>query len=81
MHSINVILWKKKALAIFIPSSVIDHPFSSCEIRPVKPYEIGVKEYKEDFEYFYDMIRDNYPYTIMRERMLGYSSFSFLGHK
>ena len=34
---------------------------------------MGVDEYKEDFEYFYNMIRDNYPYIAIKERMLGYN--------
>ncbi len=84
---------RKKALAIFIPVSavvltavilgsiylsleVIKCPFEQ-NLNSILPSEMGVEEYKEDFEYFYNMIRDNYPYITIRERMLGYNWLDF----
>ena len=79
---------RKKTLAIFIPcitiiiiaitlgsfyiAFIMRIPFEQ-NLNPIKPDEMGVKEYKEDFEFLYNMIRDNYPYIAIKERMLGYN--------
>jgi len=83
---------RKTALAIFIPFATIiiiaiilgslyiafgmRIPFEQ-NLNPISPDEMGIREYKEDFEYFYNMIRDNYPYISIRERMLGYNWLDF----
>ncbi|MFX1538698.1 MAG: S41 family peptidase, partial [Promethearchaeota archaeon] len=46
-------------------------------INSINPSEMGVSEYLEDFEYFYNFIRDNYPYLSIKERMLGYNWLDF----
>ena len=84
---------RKKALAIFIPVSaviitvlvlgsiyisleVVKCPFEQ-NLNPIIPTDMGAEEYKEDFEYFYNMIRDNFPYIAIKERKLGYNWLDF----
>jgi hypothetical protein len=84
---------RKKLLKIFIPVSAviitililgsiyIYLEFRRCpfeqNLNPIIPTDMGVEEYKEDFEYFYNMIRDNYPFIEIKERMLGYNWLDF----
>jgi len=62
--------------SIYIALEVVKCPFEQ-NLNPINPADMGMEEYKQDFEYFYNMIRDNYPYISIRERMLGYNWLDF----
>ncbi len=39
----------------------------------IKPEEMGRVEFIEDFEFFYNILSDNYPYFFVKERQFGYN--------
>ncbi|MFX0091083.1 MAG: S41 family peptidase [Candidatus Hodarchaeota archaeon] len=41
-------------------------------LSPINPVDMGLNEWLEDFNYFYNVIKDSYPYFAVKERMYGY---------
>ena len=46
---------------------------SLIRINEIHPRDMTRKEWIEDFESFYDMMKENYPYFWVKERLLGYN--------
>ncbi|MFX1533699.1 MAG: S41 family peptidase [Promethearchaeota archaeon] len=42
-------------------------------LSPINPADMGLDEWLEDFNYFYNVIKDSYPYLQVKERMYGYN--------
>jgi hypothetical protein len=57
-------------IAIFL---TLPRPMFNVVIHPIDPADLGVTEWLEDFEYFYNYIEGNYPFLSVKERTHGYN--------
>jgi hypothetical protein len=57
-------------IALFL---TLPRPGYNIVVHPVEPSELGVSEWLEDFEYFYNYIERNYPFLSVKERTHGYN--------
>ncbi|MFW9991724.1 MAG: S41 family peptidase [Candidatus Odinarchaeota archaeon] len=47
--------------------------FPEIVVNSIRPEDMTVKDWMEDFKSFYKIMKDNYPYFWVKERMLGYN--------
>jgi hypothetical protein len=55
-------------LLFFNPASTYE-----IEINPIDPSTLGVNEWLEDFQHFYTLVEENYPYLVLKNRTHGYN--------
>ena len=72
-RSYRIIISVSLITTITIPSTI----FIFFELSKVgtanHPSNMGVEEWLEDFDSFYDFIENNYPYILLKERTHGYN--------
>jgi len=54
--------------------------YPEIKINPVKPEDMTVDNWLEDFNSFYEMMKDNYPYFQVKKRLLGYNWVDLKNH-
>ncbi|NHJ48224.1 MAG: hypothetical protein FK733_10600, partial [Asgard group archaeon] len=72
-------------IVIFVPlGTIYVHYFEGHHdvhleqyLSDIHPSEMGVEEFIEDFEFFYNLMKDNYHFFDVKERILGYDWLDF----
>ncbi|UJG43142.1 MAG: hypothetical protein K9W46_12300 [Candidatus Heimdallarchaeum endolithica] len=67
--SVTIIVFST-ILSVFIIQPRYDFPLA---LTSVEPQDMGIKERIEDFKFFYNVIKENYPYLTLKQRTHGFN--------
>lgn len=65
-----VIISFSAILSVFIVQPKYDFPLA---LTSIEPQDMGTKERIEDFKFFYNVIKENYPYLVLKQRTHGFN--------